>query len=65
MPDSVVFLLIIVAVLILADLLLAGGTMTMTCASAAAGLVSHPIGWIAIAIAAIVVVVALGPVPWR
>lgn len=53
---------LVAAVVLVIDFLLAGGAVTMTCASAAAGLLSHPIGWLSLAIVAIAL---WGIVGWR
>lgn len=55
MPDLLVTLLIMAAILLVADLLLAGGAMTMTGAAGVMGMLSHPLT----AAALVVLVVAL------
>lgn len=60
MPDLVVTLLVIIAVLLLADLLLAGGAMTMTGMSGFMGLVAHPIATVTLLLLVAIVIVVLG-----
>ena len=55
MPDVLLILLLVVAILLVADFMLAGGAMTMTGMSAMAGAVAHPL----VAGALVVLVVAL------
>jgi hypothetical protein len=55
--DLLVTLLLIAAILVLADLLFAGGAMTMTGMSAMAGAVAHPL--VAGAVVVVVVVVLM------
>lgn len=43
MPDLLLTLLLVAAILLIADLLLAGGAMTMTRMSAMAGAGAHPL----------------------
>ena len=43
MPDVLLTLLLVAAILLVADLFLAGGAMTMTGMSAMAGVVAHPL----------------------
>ena len=60
MPDPILTLLLVVAVLLVADLLLAGGAMTMTGMSAVAGVVVHPLAAIALVVLIVVLVLTLG-----
>ena len=56
MPDPLLTVLLIAAVLLLADLLLAGGAMTMTGMSMVVGAVAHPL---AAGVLAVLIVVLL------
>ena len=56
MPDPLLTVLLIAAVLLLADLLLAGGAMTMTGMSMVVGTVAHPL---AAGVLAVLIVVLL------
>ena len=60
MPDLVVTLLVVIAVLLVADLLLAGGAMTMTGMSGFMGLVAHPTTAVALFLLIAILIVALG-----
>jgi hypothetical protein len=60
MPDLLVTLLAAAAILLVADLLFAGGAMTMTGMSAMAGAVAHPLAAGALVVLVIVLVLALG-----
>ena len=53
-------LLLVVAILLVADLLLAGGAMTMTGMSAMAGVVAHPLAAGAFVVLVIVLFLVLG-----
>jgi hypothetical protein len=57
MPNDVfVTLLLVVAALLVADLLLAGGSMTMMGLGAAAGVAAHPLGAIALIVLMVLLV---------
>lgn len=58
--DPVTVVLLVVVGLLLADLLLAGGAMSMTAGTMMVGLIAHPIGWAVI----IIVVLLLAVHPW-
>jgi hypothetical protein len=60
MPDLVITLLLIAAIFVVADLLLAGGAMTMAGMSAMAGAVAHPLVAGALVILIVVLVLFLG-----
>lgn len=60
MPDFLLTLLLAAAILIVADLLLAGGAMTMTGMSAVAGAVAHPLAAGALIVLVIALFVVLG-----
>lgn len=60
MPDLVITLLLIAAIFVVADLLLAGGAMTMAGMSAMAGAVAHPLVAGALVILTVVLVLFLG-----
>lgn len=60
MPDLLVSLLIIAAILLVADLLLAGGAMTMTSVVGMMGLVSHPLAAGALVVLVVVLILFLG-----
>lgn len=60
MPDLVLALLIVVVILLLADLVLAGGAMTMTGMSAMVGTLAHPLAAGALIALVIVLVMVLG-----
>lgn len=60
MPDLVLTLVIIVVILLLADLVLAGGAMTMTGMSAMVGTLAHPLAAAALITLVIVLVMVLG-----
>ena len=60
MPDLIVTLLLIAAIVLLADMLLAGGAMTMMGATAAIGMVAHPIVAGALAVMVVVLILFLG-----
>ncbi len=63
MPDTVVTLLLLAAILFVADVLLAGGAMTMTGMSAMAGTVAHPLVAGALVLLIVVLVLTLGGAP--
>jgi hypothetical protein len=60
MPDSVPTLLLVGAILLVADLVLAGGAITMTGMSAMVGTVVHPLAAGALIVLVIVLVVLGG-----
>jgi len=60
MPDLLVSLLLVAAILLVADLLFAGGAMTMTGMSAMASAVAHPLAAGALVVLVVVLVLALG-----
>ena len=60
MPDLLGTLLLVVAILLVADLLFAGGAMTMTGMSAIVGAVAHPLAAAALVVLVVVLVLALG-----
>lgn len=60
MPDLLLILLLGAAILLVADLLLAGGAMTMTGMSAMAGAVAHPLAAGALVVLVIVLFLVLG-----
>lgn len=59
MPDLLLSLAVIAFVFLLADLFLAGGTMTMTGMSAMAGVVAHPLAAAALVVLAIMLALRL------
>lgn len=60
MPDLILILLLVVAILLIADLVLAGGAMTMTGMSTVVGTVAHPLAAGALIVLAVILVIALG-----
>ncbi len=60
MPDLLITLLLVAAILFILDLLLAGGAMTMTGVSAMAGAVAHPLAAGALVILVVIAVLLLG-----
>ena len=60
MPDLLVTFLVVAAILLLADLLLAGGAMTMMGVSATMGVVAHPLAAGALVILVVALVLLLG-----
>jgi hypothetical protein len=60
MPDVLITLLLVAAILLILDLLLAGGAMTMTGVSAMAGAVAHPLAAGALVILVVIAVLLLG-----
>lgn len=62
MPDVLVMLLLVGAILLVADLLLAGGAMTMTGMTAMAGTITHPLAAAALVALVVVLVLTLGGV---
>ncbi len=60
MPDLLLTLLLVAAILLVADLFLAGGAMTMTGMSAMAGAVAHPLAAGALVVLVIVLFLILG-----
>lgn len=60
MPDLLLTLLLGAAILLVADLLLAGGAMTMTGMSAMVGAVAHPLAAGALVVLVIVLFLVLG-----
>ena len=60
MPDLLVTFLVVAAILLLADLLLAGGAMTMMGVSATMGVVTHPLVAGALVILVVALVLLLG-----
>lgn len=60
MSDPLLTLLLIAAILLVADLLLAGGAMTMTGMSAVAGAVAHPLAAGALVVLVVVLVLTFG-----
>ena len=62
MPDPLLSLLLVAAILLFADLLLAGGAMTMTGMSAVAGAFAHPLAVGALVMVAVVLLLTVaGP----
>ena len=57
MPDLLTSLVVVAVIFLLADLLLVGGTMTMTGMSAMVGVIAHPLA--AAALIALVIVLGL------
>lgn len=57
-------LLVIDALLVLLDLVVAGGAVTGTCASIAMGALAHPIGWFALLVIVIIIASAIGARAW-
>ncbi len=57
MPDLLTSLVVVAVIFLLADLLLVGGTMTMTGMSAMVGVIAHPLA--AGALIALVIVLGL------
>lgn len=60
MPDLLLILLLVAAILVLADLLLAGGAMTMTGTSAMVGAFAHPLSAGAVVVLIIALALVLG-----
>ena len=60
MPDLLLTLLLAAAILLIADLLIAGGAMTMTGMSAMAGAVAHPLAAGALVVLVVVLFLVLG-----
>lgn len=60
MPDPILTLLIVAAILVVADLVLAGGAMTTTGMSAMVGAVAHPLAAGALIVLVIVLALVLG-----
>ena len=60
MPDLILILLLVAAILLVADLVFAGGAMTMTGMSAMVGAFAHPLGAGALIVLVIVLVMVLG-----
>jgi hypothetical protein len=60
MPDLLLTLLLGAAILVVADLLLAGGAMTMTGMSGMAGAVAHPLAAAALVVLVIALLLVLG-----
>lgn len=60
MPDLLLTLLLVAAILLVADLVLAGGAMTMTGMSAMAAAVAHPLAAGALVVLVIVLALFLG-----
>lgn len=60
MPDLLLILPLVAAVLLVADLLLAGGAMTLAGMSATMTAVGHPLGAGALVVLAIVLALVLG-----
>lgn len=60
MPDPLLTLLLIAAILLVADLLFAGGAMTMTGMSAVAGAVAHPLAAGALVVLVVLLLLTFG-----
>lgn len=60
MPDLLLILVVAAAILLVADLVLAGGAMTMTGISAMTTVVAHPLAAGALVILVLVLVLVLG-----
>ena len=60
MPDLLPTLLLVGAILLVADVVLAGGAMTMTGMSAMAGTVAHPLAAGALVVLVVVLFLVLG-----
>ena len=60
MPDSVFTVLLVAAVLLVADVVLAGGAMTMSAVSAMTGAVAHPLAAGALVLLVVALVLTLG-----
>lgn len=60
MPDLLLTLLLVAAILVVADLLIAGGAMTMTSMSTMAGAVAHPLAAGALVVLIIALALVLG-----
>lgn len=60
MPDLILILLLVAAILLVADLVFAGGAMTMTGMSAMVGAFAHPMSAGAFIVLIVVLVMVLG-----
>lgn len=65
MPEPVLVILLIAAVLLVLDLVLAGGAVTTGYVAVAGGIISHPIGWVLIVFVLVIVGIGIGAGPWR
>ncbi len=63
MPEPVLVILLIAAVFLVLDLLLAGGAVTTGCVAVAGAMITHPVGWVLLILA--VIGIAIGVGPWR
>ena len=60
MPDLILILLLAAAILLVADLVFAGGAMTMTGMSAMAGAFAHPLAAGGLIVLVVALVIVLG-----
>jgi hypothetical protein len=60
MPDLILILLLVAAILLVADLVFAGGAMTMTGMSAMAGAFAHPLAAGGLIVLVVALVMVLG-----
>ncbi len=65
MPEPVLVILLIAAVFLVLDVLLAGGAVTTGCVAVAGAMITHPVGWVPILLILAVIGVAIGVGPWR
>ncbi len=63
--DIVGFVVIAVVALLVLDLAVAGGAVTMSCAGAVVGVMAHPATWLALLVAAAVLFAGIGALAWR
>lgn len=63
--DTIGLLALFAAVLLLVDLLFAGGAVTVTCAGAAMSVMAHPLSWLVLLLLAVILFTGFGAVLWR
>lgn len=63
--DLIGYLLIAILVLVVLDLVVAGGGVTASCAGAVMGLMAHPATWLVVLALALIAVLGIGALAWR
>jgi hypothetical protein len=62
--DIVGIVLVAIAALVVLDLVVAGGAVTVTCAGALVGVMAHPATWLVILIVAVILFAGIGALAW-
>ena len=63
--DILGYVLIGLLVLVVLDVVVAGGVVTATCTGAVAGVMAHPAMWLVILMVAVILFTGIGALAWR